>query len=504
MIRTSQTHPLQIAEISVQPGWGLIGITLCPGKHDKHGLSGKWQRDLGLDLDVVANWGAAAVVTLVEPDELRWLKVASIGEEVRRRHMEWIHLPIVDGMAPSIEFDTEWMSAGESIRARIQNGFNVLLHCKGGLGRAGTIAAALLIELGVDHEDAIRRVRTSRPGAVETIDQEEYLQHVQPASQRLPGTDAQAIEDRAIGSLLGLAIGDAVGTTLEFEARDSVDLLTDMIGGGPFDLRPGQWTDDTSMALALADSLLLDPKLDAIDLQERFVSWWRDGLYSCTGDCFDIGITTETALENFELKGSAVSGSTDPSSAGNGSLMRLAPVAISSWHDQERRRDTASRQSRTTHAAPEAVDACVSFADILAQAIAGQVAPWNLRSDAPVASPSVSAIIDGSWCGKLRSSVKSSGYVLHTLEAALWCVGRTSSFRDAVLLAANLADDADTTAAVTGQLAGAIYGKAGIPAEWLERLAWSDKIEEMARRLFRATDVATQSNSLVDEGAQAR
>lgn len=504
MIRTSQTDPIQIAEISVRPGWGLIGITLCPGKHDRHGLSGKWQRDLGLDLDVVAAWGAAAVVTLVEPDELQWLKVASIGEEVRRRHMEWLHLPIVDGMAPSIQFGAEWVSAGESLRARIQNGFNVLLHCKGGLGRAGTIAAALLIELGVGYDDAIRRVRTSRPGAVETIDQEEYLQHAQPVLRRPPGTTKADIEDRAIGSLLGLAIGDAVGTTLEFEARDSLDLLTDMIGGGPFDLRPGQWTDDTSMALALADSLLLNPKLDAIDLQKRFVSWWRDGLYSCTGDCFDIGITTETALENFELKGSAVSGSTDPTSAGNGSLMRLAPVAISSWHDQERRRDTASRQSRSTHAAPEAVDACVSFADILAQAIAGLVAPWDLKSDAPITSPTVLAVIEGSWRGKPRSSIKSSGYVLHTLEAALWCVGRTNNFRDAVLLAANLADDADTTAAVAGQLAGAIYGKAGIPTEWLERLAWSDKIEDIARRLSRATDVAIQSHSLVDEGAQAQ
>lgn len=138
----------------------------------------------------------------------------------------------------------------------------------------------------------------------------------------------RGVRDRARGALLGLAAGDAVGTTLEFRSRDSYEPLTDMIGGGPFELKPGEWTDDTSMALALADSLAVTGEFEAEDLMQRFVRWWREGEYSVTGQCFDIGITTSRALARFEGDGNPYAGSRDPGAAGNGSLMRLAPVAI--------------------------------------------------------------------------------------------------------------------------------------------------------------------------------
>jgi ADP-ribosyl-[dinitrogen reductase] hydrolase len=167
-------------------------------------------------------------------------------------------------------------------------------------------------------------------------------------------------------------------------------------------------------------------------------------------------------------------------SAGNGSLMRLAPAAIRHWQDRAKLRDVAARQSRTTHGAPEAVDACIAFAEVLADAIAGYPRSQVLRvRDYPYAGQ-IGAIMAGSWRGKRRSEIRSSGYVAHSLEAALWCVGRTTCFANAVLLAANLGDDADTTAAITGQLAGALYGARGIPDKWLEKLAWREKIERMA------------------------
>jgi ADP-ribosyl-[dinitrogen reductase] hydrolase len=275
-----------------------------------------------------------------------------------------------------------------------------------------------------------------------------------------------------------------VGTTLEFKARDTYPALTDMIGGGPFGLKPGQWTDDTAIALALAESLAQDPALDEKDLMQRFVNWHANGTYSCTGHCFDIGITTRQALARWQKTGDPVAGSTDPMSAGNGSLMRLAPVAIRHFDNRKTLRDVAARQSRTTHAAPEAVDACVAYAEVLADAIAGAGKSEVLRDHNEGYVGKIAPIMAGSWRGKARTEIRASGYVAHSLEASLWSVARTGTYRGAVLLAANLGEDADTTGAITGQLAGALYDAAGIPTDWLEKLVWRDRLTKAANALL--------------------
>lgn len=295
----------------------------------------------------------------------------------------------------------------------------------------------------------------------------------------------KAIEDRALGALLGLATGDALGTTLEFAPRDTYPPLTGLAGGGPFGLEPGQWTDDTAMALALADSLARPEGFEEQDLLTRFVDWWRNGAYSCTGRCFDIGITTRQALLRWLAAKEPHCGATAPDTAGNGSLMRLAPVAIRFWNNGESLADTAARQSKTTHAAPEAVAACVAFADILAGAIAGKPAAEVLSPRIGNYPSAIAAIVGGSWRDKERAEIRSTGYVVHSLEAAMWCTGRSASFRQAVLLAANLGHDADTTAAITGQLAGALHGASTIPGDWLARLAWRERIVNAAAQLFR-------------------
>ncbi|HEV2747763.1 MAG TPA: ADP-ribosylglycohydrolase family protein [Allosphingosinicella sp.] len=291
------------------------------------------------------------------------------------------------------------------------------------------------------------------------------------------------VEDRALGALLGLAVGDVIGTTLEFQPRDSYEPLTDMIGGGPFRLEPGQWTDDTAMALALAESLIACGGLDERDLMERFSAWRRRGDYSCTGTCFDIGHTTSAAIEQFERSGEPIAGATDPNSAGNGSLMRLAPAALHGLANGGGS-EAARRQSATTHGAAACLDACEHFTGLLIMAMNGESRDAVLAPQAVEAEPAIAAILAGSWRGKARQEIRSSGYVAHSLEAALWAIGETGSFRDAVLLAANLGDDADTTAAVTGQLAGALYGQSGIPAEWLDKLAWRERIEALGRALL--------------------
>lgn len=500
-MRTSASHPLEIAAVRPRPGMGHVGITFCPGKHQRRAATGGWARDLALDLDAIAAWGAVAVVSLIEDHELRTLQVPALGTEVAARGMDWLHLPIVDVSVPGAAFEAAWAQAGEGLRARLRSGFSVLLHCKGGLGRAGTVAARLLFELGVAPSEAIAQVRAARPGSIETREQEAHVLAQREIPEPQPAATAEAIRDRAVGCLLGLAVGDALGTTLEFKPRDTYPPHVDMIGGGPFKLRPGEWTDDTSMALALADSLLADPNLDEADLMGRFVDWHEQGDYSSTGVRFDIGITTRQALARFQRTGDPIAGSADRKTAGNGSLMRLAPVAVRWWHDRARLRDVAARQSRTTHAAPEAVDGCVAFAELLADAIEG--APrsevMQRRTDLKGAERSLSGaigpILAGSWRGKARAKVRSSGYVAHTLEAALWSVGASGTFREAVLRGANLGDDSDTTGAVTGQLAGALYGASGIPEVWRARVTWGSRITAMAEGLFSLSGSADVSES---------
>ncbi|MCU0948760.1 MAG: ADP-ribosylglycohydrolase family protein [Porphyrobacter sp.] len=497
LARTSTSHPLQIAEVRVDAHYGSIGLTLCPGKRQSLAASGVWERDLVADMEAIRAWGAQAVVTLVEPDELEELRVSGLGAEVHRQHMAWFHLPIRDVSVPGADFEQAWMTYGARLCAMLRDGFKVLVHCKGGLGRAGTIAARLMIELGVEPERAIREVRLARPGAIETPEQEAYVKSQRTVLIPSPVISRDSQLDRAQGALLGLAVGDALGTTLEFSARDAGIRLTDMVGGGPFGLAPGQWTDDTAMALALGESLLADPFLNEYDLMERFVAWRETGAYSCTGDCFDIGITTSQALSRFRETGNPVAGSRDPRTAGNGSLMRLAPVAIRHWRYWQGPdvadgpisllEDIAVRQSRTTHGAIEAIDACRMFAQVLAEAIAGEPRSAILQArSARDAAPAIGAIMAGRWRGKLRDQIASSGYVAHSLEAALWAVGSTGTFEEAVLAAANLGDDADTTAAITGQLAGAIYGASAIPVRWLTMLAWEPRIRTLATTLFEA------------------
>ena len=488
-IRTSLSHPLQIATVRPAANFGLLGLSLCPGKTQTHAMTGAWKRDMATDLDAIRTWGASVVLSLVESYELEALAVSDIEEQCHARNLAWIHLPIRDRSVPNAEFERAWREVGAALRARLRAGFGVFVHCMGGLGRAGMISARLLVELGWDPQTAIEQIRTVRPGAIETREQERHVMSACAITNPAPEFLTAALLNRAKGALVGLACGDAVGTTLEFKRRDSYAPLVDMVGGGPFRLNPGEWTDDTAMALALADNLLECDGIDETDLMARFVRWKRQGDYSCNGRCFDIGATVNAALARWEATGDPIAGSTDKMSAGNGSLMRLAPVAIRYWNDRDALEDAAARQSRTTHAARESVDACVAYAGLIADAIAGQSLDTLLTPKSHRSSPAVRAVMAGSWRGKKREDIRASGYVIHSLEAALWSVGRGLDFRDAILMAANLGEDADTTAAITGQLAGAVYGYEAIPASWRTKLAWEERLGEIAARLLRQSGV---------------
>ncbi len=301
------------------------------------------------------------------------------------------------------------------------------------------------------------------------------------------------IQLRYQGCLLGLAAGDALGTTVEFKAPGSFSPLTDMIGGGPFGLKKGQWTDDTSMALCLAESLITCRSFDARDQMERYTRWWKLGYLSSNGRCFDIGNTVAQALQCYTCTGDPFAGSTNPYSAGNGSLMRLAPVPLFFASNPEAAIHFSAESSRTTHAATTCLDACRYFAGLLIGALQGvskdellspRYAPVEQLWERMPLCPEIDKIANGSFKRKNPPEIVGSGYVVESLEAVLWAFNRSANFEEGCLLAVNLGHDADTTGAIFGQLAGAYYGAAGIPEAWREYLAHAGLIERLAHTLF--------------------
>jgi ADP-ribosyl-[dinitrogen reductase] hydrolase len=298
--------------------------------------------------------------------------------------------------------------------------------------------------------------------------------------------------DRIRGAFLGLAVGDALGTTLEFRAPGTFEPLADMVGGGPFRLPAGAWTDDTSMAACLAESLVERGVFDPADQLRRYLRWYRDGHLSSTGRCFDIGGTTRAALERFEATGDPAAGGRAPHTAANGSLMRLAPVPVAFAADPAEAVRLAGESSRTTHALPVCVDACRYLGALLVGAVRGAtreelLAPGyapvaGLWDDAPL-HPDIAAVAAGSFRAKAPPAIRGSGYVVASLEAALWAFASTDGYADCVLAAANLGDDADTTAAIAGQLAGAYWGAEAIPGGWRARLALGERLEALADAL---------------------
>lgn len=280
-------------------------------------------------------------------------------------------------------------------------------------------------------------------------------------------------------------MGDAIGTTVEFSPRGSFPPITDMIGGGPFDLRAGEWTDDTSMALCLAHSLVYHREFNPADQMNRYCNWANYGYMSSTGECFDIGGTVARALRSYQDTGEPFSGSTNPLSAGNGAIMRLAPVPMFFAASLERTVKFSGESARTTHGAPEAVDSARLFGAQIRAALLGADKDTILGQPGYRPSePKVADIARRAYQEKAETEITGSGYVVEALEAALWCFQHSDSFDEAVLKAANLGNDADTTAAICGQLAGAHYGIEAIPRQWRERLVMREEIEHLASQLF--------------------
>ena len=297
------------------------------------------------------------------------------------------------------------------------------------------------------------------------------------------------VTDRCRGAMFGLAVGDALGAAVEFRPPGTFAPVTGYRAGGPHGLDPGQFTDDTSMALALADSLAAGWDLN--DQARRHSEWWQCGTYSVNGRCFDIGVTTRAALARFLTHGDATrSGDPAEAASGNGSIMRLAPVPVRYRHLLPGRiaelARLAEESSLPTHASGQCRSACRYMAVVLAGLLHGEsrdavLSPgWGPLAELKAAGPLhplIDAVAGGSFRAKVPPAVRGSGWVVESLEAALWAFAGAADFGDAVLRAVNLGDDADTTGAVCGQFAGAYWGESGIPAPLRSGLARADMIE---------------------------
>jgi ADP-ribosylglycohydrolase len=447
-------------------------------------------------------FGVRHFIDLTEPGESGLLPYEAIlSEESRAANVTatYERYPIRDISVPR---DADHL--GEvllTIDRRIGEGGAVFVHCWGGVGRTGLVVGCWLQEHGRTPDDALAELsrkwstvaKSSRkPESPETTEQVNW---VRTWPQRRRDVEKLLLRDRYLGALLGLAVGDALGTTLEFKAPGTFKPITDMVGGGPFGLQPGQWTDDTSMALCLAESLIENRTFDPKDQMDRYCRWWKEGYLSSTGTCFDIGVTIRKSLESYLRSGEPFAGSTDPFTAGNGSLMRLAPVPLALRRNIELAIHNAAESSRTTHGAPAAVDACRYFAGLLLGVLGGRPKEEILSAffyPGPdrdywrrhALAPEIAEIANGSFKQKEPPEIVGSGFVVRSLEAALWALYRSDSFREGALRAVNLGNDADTTGAIYGQLAGAYYGVNAIPQDWIDHVALHEYINEKAIELF--------------------
>lgn len=276
--------------------------------------------------------------------------------------------------------------------------------------------------------------------------------------------------DRSMGALLGLAVGDALGAPFEGRERDSYPRVTDYSVGGVHGGGPGTWTDDTAMAICLAESLLARGAVEERDLLERFLRWYRHGENSCAGAAVGVSQRTRAVLEIFE-RSDRVDAAIDVANEGNGCIMRLAPIAIFFRRSEAEARRWARRQARVTHTSEAALAATEALAALLVVALRTGDRATVLRATS------------AHYRGKCRDQISSAPRAVDTLEAAIWCISDSGTFEEAITEAVNLGGDTDTLGAVTGQLAGAIFGAPAIPPRWLHGLHSRVRLTEAACRL---------------------
>jgi ADP-ribosylglycohydrolase len=440
--------------------------------------------------------------------------------------VQYVRKPIPDHGLPGD--DLLMSQILEVLDGLLRQGRRVYLHCRAGIGRTNTVVGCHLIEHGgLDPHAALLRLNelwqgnqrsATWPDVPETDEQRDYvlawspLPPVEeapvpaPASvppQPEPGSPApsdpmesqdvldaaRTLRERFQGALVGLAVGDALAAHTQFRKPGSFAPVGDLLGGGPFDLPRGAWTDDTAMALLLAESLLECGGFDGLDQVQRYARWQREGYGSATGQCVGIAANVARALATAQYKRQPFAGSHDPDQLDKDPLSRVAPVVMFFFADAAAGVSRSIEAARVTAQAPLVLDCVRLLAAMLHQALIGRdkaaiLKPARDSWATPNTRLEVMALYDGLYARRAAADITGGGHILQALEAALWAFHQADSFREGALLAANLGRDSDVVTSVYGALAGAHHGVSAIPGIWRNSLMKKDVIIDTADRLL--------------------
>jgi ADP-ribosyl-[dinitrogen reductase] hydrolase len=462
--------------------------------------------------------GVGCFIDLTQPQEL------PPYQQALPLSIEYLRKPIPDHAVPEDARHMEEIL--ECLRAQLALGRVVYVHCRAGIGRSGMVAGCLLAERGYRGEGALaelnRRWRSSARSAVwesvpETSAQTDYVRNWTPRVFSPAGavadpllepsalSAARSLRERFQGALLGLATGDAVAAATQYKRAGRFEPVGDMLGGGPFDLPRGAWSDDTSMALCLAESLLERGEFDARDQVERYRLWQQQGHLSATGQCLGITAGTARALARAQWRRQAFSGSHSPDASAPETLSRVTPVVMFYFADRNAAVEFAAEAARATSQAPAVLGACRALAIALHAALSGQARQAIVaQAQSALSAPDSRGVIaaaggtaggaptlpagdhptEGAHAGEGAHGRLRSGTAHAALSAALEVFGRTDNLRDAVLTAANLGGNSDVVAGAAGALAGAHYSASAIPSSWRNSLMKKDLLEGFADRLL--------------------
>jgi ADP-ribosyl-[dinitrogen reductase] hydrolase len=426
--------------------------------------------------------------------------------------VQYLRKPVPDHDVPR-EF-AHMHEIQHQIVGALRAGRSVYLHCRAGIGRTGTAIGCYLIEQGCDPNAALAELNRlwlqsersrSWPTIPQTPEQADYIRQWVPRRAAGTGPDAagavddaaalgvvQTLRERYLGTMLGLACGDALAAATQYRRPGSFTPVGDLLGGGPFDLPRGGWSDDTAMALCLAESLVEQDGFDPRDQLARFLRWQSEGHLSATGQCLGITAATARALAASRWRRQAFAGSHDPLQLDPEPLSRVAPAVLHAYGDVATVLGNAADAARLSCQAPLVLDACRLLAAMLYAALRGEPRNRILRPPpemfgARALKPEIAAIVEsGPAAPPADARSVAGGDALAVLRAVRWAFASTRSFRAGALAAVNLGGNSDVIGAVYGQLAGAHYGVAAIPRSWRAALLQAARIEALADRLLAA------------------
>jgi ADP-ribosylglycohydrolase len=485
----------------VAESYWVIPGRLLAGKHP----GGRNPREIERRLLPLIEAGFDAFVDLTEPGEL------PAYEPYLPEDVYYARRPIPDHGLP--EQPARMVEILATIDAALDAGRRIYLHCRAGIGRTGTVVACHLIARGLPPAEALIRLNElwqqsdrsdTWPEIPETDEQRAYILSFAPDVDPTRAPDvmdaARSLRDRFQGSMMGLAVGDALAAHTQFRKPGSFAAIGDLLGGGPFDVPRGAWTDDTAMALLLAESLSERDGFDAHDQVQRYARWQREGYGSATGQCVGITASVARALATAQYRRQPFAGSHDPDQLDKEPLSRVAPVVMFFFADPAAAVARAAEAARITAQAPMVLDCVRLLAAILVQALAGREKATILRPPRelwvlPSTRAEVLAVYEGSYTGRDLAEIQAGGHVVQALEAALWAFQRSANFREGALACANLGRDSDVVTAVYGAIAGAHFGVSSIPGIWRNSLMRQEAVTDAADRLLTHALVALGTDS---------